>query len=144
MNKITKRIILTATALLAVIMPAALVVTPAFAQISGVSGDANIQESLCKGGNLDVTDGNCKTNPVEAQETVNDIIGTVINIFSIVVGVTAVIMIIVGGFQYITSGGDSGKVTTAKNTILFAIVGLVIVALAQVIVNFVLSKATDI
>ena len=138
MNKIIKRIILSTTALLAIVMPAGLVVAPAFAV-----SQANIPDSLCKGGNLDVTDGTCKSDPVEAQQTVNDIIGTVINIFSIVVDVTAVIMIIVGGFQYITSGGDSGKVTTAKNTILFAIVGLVIVALAQVIVNFVLSKAVE-
>lgn len=139
MNKLIKRIILTTMAFLTIAAPAGLAVAPVFA-----ATDADIQDSLCKGGNLDVTDGTCSTDPVEAQQTVNDIIATVINIFSIVVGVTAVIMIIVGGFQYITSGGDSGKVTTAKNTILFAIVGLVIVALAQVIVNFVLSKAIDV
>jgi hypothetical protein len=52
-------------------------------------------------------------------------------------------MIIIGGFQYITSSGDSGKVGTAKNTILYAIIGLVIVALAQFIVRFVLSRVTD-
>jgi hypothetical protein len=138
MNKIIKRIILSTTALLAILMPVGLVVAPVYA-----ASGADIDQSLCKGANLDVTDGSCKSDPVEAQQTVNDIIATVINIFSVVVGVTAVIMIIVGGFQYITSGGDSGKVTTAKNTILFAIVGLVIVALAQVIVNFVLSKAID-
>jgi len=139
MNKLIKRITLTTIALLTILAPAGLAVSPVFAV-----SDANIDDNLCKGANLDVTDGTCSTDPVEAQQTVNDIIATVINIFSIVVGVTAVIMIIVGGFQYITSGGDSGKVTTAKNTILFAIVGLVIVALAQVIVNFVLSKAIDV
>lgn len=138
MNKLIKRIILTTAAFVAMIAPAGLVAIPVYAQ-----DKADIQTNLCKGGNLDVTDGSCDVDPTDAQETVNDIIATVINIFSIVVGVTAVIMIIVGGFQYITSGGDSGKVTTAKNTILFAIVGLVIVALAQIIVNFVLSKATD-
>jgi hypothetical protein len=51
-------------------------------------------------------------------------------------------MIIIGGFRYITSGGDSGSVSSAKNTVLYAIVGLIIVALAQVIVRFVLSKST--
>jgi hypothetical protein len=54
----------------------------------------------------------------------------------------AVVMIIIGGLKYITSGGDSGNVTGAKNTILYAIIGLVIVALAQFIVRFVLSKTT--
>ena len=49
-------------------------------------------------------------------------------------------MIIIGGLRYITSNGDSGNVTNAKNTILYAIVGLVIVALAQLIVRFVVQR----
>jgi len=52
-------------------------------------------------------------------------------------------MIIFGGFKYITSGGDAGGVTGAKNTILYAIVGLVIVALAQVIVRFVIGTVAQ-
>jgi len=56
--------------------------------------------------------------------------------------VAAVIMIIVGGFRYITSGGDSTRVGGAKNTLIYAIVGLIIVALAQAIVHFVLNNAT--
>jgi hypothetical protein len=51
----------------------------------------------------------------------------------------AVIMIIYGGFRYITSGGDSNRVGSAKNTLIYAIIGLIIVALAQLIVHFVLS-----
>jgi hypothetical protein len=62
--------------------------------------------------------------------------------FSLVVGVVAVIMIIIAGFKYITSGGDSGNVTSAKNTILYAIIGLVVVALSQFIVKFVLGRIT--
>jgi hypothetical protein len=60
------------------------------------------------------------------------------------VGIIAVIMIVYGGFRYITSGGDATKVTSARNTILYAIIGLIIVALAQFIVKFVLKKATDV
>jgi hypothetical protein len=56
------------------------------------------------------------------------------------VGVVAVIMFIVGGFRYITSAGDSSKVSSAKNTLVYAIIGLVVVALAQAIVLFVLNK----
>ena len=52
---------------------------------------------------------------------------------AIIVGVVAIIMIIVGGFRYITSGGDSSKVGSAKNTIIYAIIGLILVALAQII-----------
>lgn len=69
---------------------------------------------------------------------------TVVNILSVVVGVVAVIMIIYGGFRYITSGGESGNVSSAKNTLLFAIVGLIIVALAQVIVRWVIGTSTNI
>lgn len=68
------------------------------------------------------------------------LIKLIINIFSLIVGIVAVIMIIIGGLKYITSGGDSGNITGAKNTILYAIIGLVVVALAQFIVRFVLTK----
>jgi hypothetical protein len=103
----------------------------------------DIQNSLCAGANLDV-DSNCQTGVTgeDATNTINNIIATVINIFSFIVGVVSVIMIIIGGFRYITSGGDSNNVTAAKNTILYAIIGLVIVALAQIIVRFVLRQVT--
>lgn len=73
---------------------------------------------------------------------VNDLITKVVNIFSIIVGIVSVIMIIYGGFRYVTSGGDSSNVSNAKNTIIYAIIGLVVVALAQFIVQFVLDKVT--
>lgn len=68
----------------------------------------------------------------------------IVNLISIVVGIVAVIMIIFGGFRYITSGGDSGKVGNAKNSLIYAIVGLIIVALAQLIVRFVLNQSGEI
>lgn len=77
------------------------------------------------------------------ETALNNTIKTIINILSVLVGVIAVIMIVIGGFRYITSGGDSTKVSAAKNTILYALVGLVIVALAQIIVKFVLTKAVS-
>jgi energy-converting hydrogenase Eha subunit B len=83
-------------------------------------------------------------DPGGAKTDITDIITTVVNIFSIIVGFLAVIMIIWGGLRYITSGGDSGKITTAKNTIIYALIGLVIVALAQFIVRFVLAKASEV
>lgn len=105
------------------------------------SAQANIQENLDKGTCLSTTDANCETQ--DPDTTVNELIATVINIFSLIVGVVSVIMIIIGGLKYITSGGDSGNVSGAKNTILYAVIGLVIVALAQVIVRFVLSRVTE-
>lgn len=108
------------------------------------SASPDITNSLCAGVNLKL-DSNCTTGGIsdqEAQDRIDRIIKTIINLFSLVVGVVSVIMIIVGGLKYITSGGDSSSVTGAKNTILYAIIGLVIVALSQVIVRFILSRVT--
>lgn len=63
----------------------------------------------------------------------------VTNTILYIVGIIAVIMLIIGGIRYITSGGDAKKVTDAKNTVLYAIIGLVIALLAFAIVNFVIS-----
>jgi len=109
---------------------------------------ADIQSSACKGADLlftsDPVGNECTFSGVDAGDKLNSLIKQVVNIFSAVVGVVAVIMIIVGGFRYITSGGDTGNVTTAKNTILYAIIGLVVVVFAQFIVKFVLTRAADI
>ncbi|QQS65275.1 hypothetical protein IPO96_01845 [Candidatus Saccharibacteria bacterium] len=106
-----------------------------------------IKQKLCEGANLQIGDNtNCADEAAlesESNTAVNKTITFVINLFSVVVGVVAVIMIIFAGFKYITSGGDSGKVTSAKNTIVYAAIGLVVVALAQFIVKFVLGKASS-
>lgn len=126
----------------AVTLVAVPVAVPALA--SAASSD--IQNCLAQGTNLDATGNGASctnTNTDQGATNINNIIKTIINIFSLIVGIVAVIMIIVGGFRYITSGGDSGNVSSAKNTIIYAIIGLVIVALAQFIVQFVLNKVTN-
>lgn len=116
-----------------------LVAVPAVMPVA-VASAADIQSGLCDGASLSVSgSGDCSTTG-DATDKVNSVIGTVINMLTILVGVVAVIMIMWGGMRYVTSGGDSGKVTTAKNTIIYAIIGLVVVALSQFIVRFVLSK----
>ena len=67
-------------------------------------------------------------------------VNTAINVILGLVGLVAVAVMILGGFQYTTSAGDTAKVTKAKNTILYGIVGLVIAVLAFAIVNFVISN----
>lgn len=57
-----------------------------------------------------------------------------------VIGAISVIMLIWGGLRYIISGGDNKKVTDAKNTILYAIIGLIFAVLAYAIVRFVLNS----
>lgn len=68
------------------------------------------------------------------------IFNTVANILIFIVGIIAVIMLIIGGIRYAVSGGDQSAVTSAKNTILYAIVGLIIAFLAFAIVNFVTTQ----
>ena len=105
-------------------------------------GDDVIQSGLCGGVELQLSSGDC-ADAGDSSDKLNNLIKQVINILSIVVGVVAVVMIIFGGLKYITSGGDSSNVSSAKNTIIYAIIGLVIVALAQFIVRFVLGKSLD-
>lgn len=108
--------------------------TPAPAAAPAASSN---KDAVCDG--IGLTGGNCQTDPAPQLNTV---ITTVINLLSLLVGVTSVIMVIVGGFKYVTSTGDSNSINSAKNTIMYALIGLVIVALAQVIVKFTLGRAT--
>ena len=85
----------------------------------------------------------CTDSGAGAGSSLQNLAKKLVNIFSIIVGIVAVIFVIYGGFRYITSGGDSGSVGNAKNTLIYALVGLVIVALAQLIVHYVLSTATS-
>ena len=64
------------------------------------------------------------------------------NTLLLVIGIISVIMLIYGGFRYIVSGGDNKKVTDAKNTILYDIIGLIISLLAYAIINFVIAAIT--
>lgn len=65
---------------------------------------------------------------------------TISNVMLFIVGAISVIMIVIGGFRYVVSGGSTTNVAAAKNTILYAIVGLVISMLAYAIINFVISS----
>ncbi len=97
---------------------------------------ATTKEEACKG--VQITGGNCQ-DPANQTRT-ESLVQNIVNVLSVFVGIVATIMIMVGGFKYITSQGDSGNISGAKNTILYAIVGLVVVVFAQIIVRFVISK----
>jgi len=107
-----------------------------------VHGTNTIQNFVTCGTNFEFNATQGCATPSGSDSKVQSILKDVINIFSIVVGIVAVIMIIVGGFKYITSGGESSKVSGAQSTILYAVVGLVVVVLAQIIVHFVLNKTS--
>ena len=113
----------------------------------GVMAAVTTEECLRQGSNLTVPDTatTCPdTSTAGSATTLTDFIANALNILSIVVGVIAVIMIIVGGFRYVASAGKAESIQGAKNTILYALIGLVVVGLAQVVVRFILQRTTTI
>jgi ABC-type sugar transport system permease subunit len=93
----------------------------------------NITSGVCSGTNFDIS-GNGTGCPSTSATSFQGLLDNVVNIFSA----------IVGGLRYITSGGDSSRVGAAKTTIIYALVGLVVVVLAQLIVHFVINQATSV
>ena len=126
-----KRIVLNImTALVLTLIPAGSLAGTAYAACAtGNSAKDQVQQGIV------VTGGNCDDSGVTKA------IAAAVNIMSLIVGVAAIIMIISSGLKYITSGGDAQKIGNAKSTITYALVGLVVAALAQLLVHFVLHQA---
>lgn len=128
MKKLLQRIalVLTAVATLSVVS-----LSPVYADTTQAKND------VCAGAGI----AGASCGGASGSTGLTSIVGTVINILSVIIGIAAVIMIILAGFKYITSAGDASGVKSAKDTLTYAIVGLVLVALAQTIVRFVLTRA---
>ena len=101
------------------------------------TGSSSAAEQVCQGANALEGGGGCNQN---GSNRVLNLLKNVVNLLSWIVGVVAVIMVILGGFWIITANGDAQKVGRARGTIIYALVGLIIVALAQVLVRFVISN----
>ena len=76
----------------------------------------------------------------EGEATFQTIFNNIVNILLFIIGAVSVLMIIIGGIRHAVSAGDQSAVTSAKNTILYAIVGLVVAFMAYAIVNWVIGK----
>ncbi len=101
----------------------ALVVFPVAAQITQVSGgDCSALGIKCQGN--------------EDTASLLDTIQTIVNAFLVLVGIVAAIYLVLGGLRYIRSEGDEGEAEQAKNTILSAIIGIIVIGLSALIVNF--------
>jgi cytochrome bd-type quinol oxidase subunit 2 len=74
------------------------------------------------------------------KSNLGQVFANVANILVFLVGSVSVIMIIVGGLRYVTSNGDSKQTEAAKNTVLYAVIGLVVAIVAYAIVNFVVTN----
>jgi hypothetical protein len=98
------------------------------------------------GFNLSIADGAVAAKGTGMQ---SDLFGqtgtfrTITNVLLYLIGAISVIMLIVGGLRYVVSGGDSTAVQNAKNTILYAVVGIIVAILAYAVVTFVISSFTS-
>jgi hypothetical protein len=75
------------------------------------------------------------------QLSVTNVFTDVISVFSFVAGVLSAIFLVIGGIRYTTSGGNSQRVESAKQTILYAVIGLIVSVLAFAIVDFIVSRS---
>jgi len=109
-----------------------------------------VQAQTVFAASCDITKGSVSTGVTCAAEG-SDLQGTelfgadgivpmVINTLLTLVGVVSVVMLIIGGIRYIISSGDQNAVTTAKNTILYAIIGLIIALLSYAAIGFITSN----
>lgn len=104
-------------------------------------GDVASVSAACNPSNLSISSGaDCargNQQPADLFGGENSIFKRVTNVLLFLVGAVSVIMLIIGGIRYVISGGDQAQVTSAKNTILYAIVGIIVAFLAYAAVNFV-------
>ena len=132
MNKVKN--ILVAAALMAQAIVALPVLVPT--TVSAAPGDNKAQ--VCEG--ISAIGGGNSCNSDAAKNELSGFIKQIINILLFIIGAAAVIMIIIGAFRYVLSNGDASATKGAKDTILYAVVGVIVAAMAYAIVNFVIGS----
>lgn len=108
--------------------------TPVIASAASCNNDVSLQNGV------DCAKGDDQSSKLFGN---GGVFNTITNVLLFIIGAVSVIMLIIGGIRYTVSGGDSSAVTSAKNTILYAIVGIVVALLAYAIVNFVVGSFTS-
>ncbi len=91
-------------------------------------------------GNADQVQDGVNAIGGEGATALPNVIKTVVDMLLFFIGALSIVMIIYGGFKYITSGGEASAVTSAKNTLMYAVIGLVVAILAYAIVGFVVNN----
>ncbi len=125
-----KRILLT---LIAVLSLSSLALVPT--QLAFASSKADV----CEG--VGAASGGNGCTPTSGVTDINTVIHTGLRIFQSIVGLIAIIMMVTAGLRFVTSSGDPAKVSSARNTLLYGAVGVVVVALSEVIIQFALNQA---
>ena len=137
--------LLLSIALIVSITGAALV-TQSVQAIDVFSGSCTGQTGAVQGGNAAggaANTGGSSSSTLcgaAASDDAPSIVKSIINTMLYILGIIAVIMIVIGGIRYTTSNGDASNIKSAKDTILYAVVGLVVAIMAFAIVNFVVTN----
>jgi hypothetical protein len=139
MRYITQRLRMLLPVLLLVFALGGQAVVPASALACGSANGGSATDQVKNG----IDPGGSGSTTCSGTNGVKTAISAAVTVLSVVIGAAAVIMILVSGFRYITSGGDSNKVSAAKGALIYALVGLLIAALAQLLVHFVLHQANN-
>jgi len=92
----------------------------------------------CNGAGSDTTI--CKATKTDKLFGAGGLWNRILSTFTFIIGSVAVLMIVIGGLRYVTSNGEPAQLTSAKNTVLYAAIGLVLAVMANAIVNFVLTN----
>lgn len=117
-------------------------VIPVLALVGAVGLGAQAYALDCK------TPQDCASKGVDTADTgsksddVGTVIGGIVDLLLYLIGAVAVIMIVIGGFKYVVSNGEAAQVKSAKDTIFYAVIGLVVAILAYAIVHFVIGQFT--
>ena len=112
---------------------------PALALVAAVGVAPVTYAASCSTPQECAQDGVGSVDTGASSASVSDIIQSIVNILLFVIGAVSVIMIVIGGFKYVVSNGDASQVKSAKDTIFYSIIGLVVAILAYAIVNWVIT-----
>lgn len=110
----------------------------------GGSANCNVLNPACQGNSGVLCQTNAETNKQEPGNNKiygpNGILTRAFRIISIIVGISSIFVIIIGGLRYVLASGDPTNVNNAKNAIVYALIGLAAASSAQLLVIFVLSR----
>ena len=127
-----RKIIKPLLAICAAFFLAFLPITSTFAECSpGVCDEKNNYPESVKAA--------CGCSNATDSPGIESVIINILNAVIAISGLVAAVFVIIGGIQYMTSSGDAGKVKKAKDTILYALIGIAVCALAYAIVNWAIS-----
>lgn len=123
--KIVKKIHVALLSLVAIAAIGTSVGTPAYAiNVFGGCSGSNASSSVCSASKTD---------------SVTPLFQKIISLLLYIIGIISILMIVIGGIKYVTSNGDSNNISSAKNTVQYAVVGLIVAVLGQAIVLFVVN-----